>query len=606
MTATALELGSSEAWKKRVRLAVADGSTRPLVFVLGDGVARDAGGGVWSVADILRVLLEEHGIQAATIDGTQGPLGEIYGRCLGKLKQEAGGRGVSRLFRRAVLKACAIAENDTRVLDALEGKPGSCQRLEQLDQWHLPAGIVALGKILGKVQSARALQTPSALAPLILTTNFDPLIEVALRQQSVPCQTFSFVTDRKPDGTGDQVEVWHLHGTWSDVTMHTPTALRADRPKLKDALKRRLDGADICVLGYGGWDDVVFSTVSEILKDGSFAIPPEVVWAFYEPTRERVVTESAHVLERLSGSLAACQVAFYSGIDANAELPEIAGLIIESRPAAGGDCERTPQAISASSAARHPVDSTPRPQAARLPLSGNLLGSGRAEQDALLDLAFVQTAEYQSLTHSADFHVVVGRRGTGKSALFRKVREFYQDRPGVITITAAVEEHISLSVAHRLASVCATYEHARAVMRIVWKIAILSQVAVELFEGINLRIPKTADWLPEHLRTVDVVRGGGLHRTIEKLLSSAPAANIQEMASEVAKKGRLDRLQNLVRDGLERVSKRTLILVDRLDEGWGPDPIPTGVIGGLIAAGTDLAEQGTHIHLLYPFGLPRS
>jgi len=50
------------------------------------------------------------------------------------------------------------------------------------------------------------------------------------------------------------------------------------------------------------------------------------------------------------------------------------------------------------------------------------LGEARAEKDALLDSAFIQTPEYQALLQQRSGYVVVGRRGTGKSALFRELK----------------------------------------------------------------------------------------------------------------------------------------------------------------------------------------
>lgn len=42
---------------------------------------------------------------------------------------------------------------------------------------------------------------------------------------------------------------------------------------------------------------------------------------------------------------------------------------------------------------------------------GNLLGTPRAEADALLDRAFIETRDYHALVFTADFSFVVGRRG---------------------------------------------------------------------------------------------------------------------------------------------------------------------------------------------------
>jgi ABC-type uncharacterized transport system ATPase component len=55
-------------------------------------------------------------------------------------------------------------------------------------------------------------------------------------------------------------------------------------------------------------------------------------------------------------------------------------------------------------------------------LSGNLLGAPRAESDIkMLNTAFVETQDFHALIDTRDFNFVVGRRGTGKSALFMKV-----------------------------------------------------------------------------------------------------------------------------------------------------------------------------------------
>jgi len=58
-------------------------------------------------------------------------------------------------------------------------------------------------------------------------------------------------------------------------------------------------------------------------------------------------------------------------------------------------------------------------------IPGNLLGGARAETDSMmLESAFIATYDFQALANTIDFNFVVGRRGTGKSALFFKVSEY--------------------------------------------------------------------------------------------------------------------------------------------------------------------------------------
>lgn len=59
-------------------------------------------------------------------------------------------------------------------------------------------------------------------------------------------------------------------------------------------------------------------------------------------------------------------------------------------------------------------------------MKGNLLGDIRAEHDKeMLDQAFFPTPDYKTLVESSDRCVVVGRRGTGKSALVHKLNEYW-------------------------------------------------------------------------------------------------------------------------------------------------------------------------------------
>lgn len=64
---------------------------------------------------------------------------------------------------------------------------------------------------------------------------------------------------------------------------------------------------------------------------------------------------------------------------------------------------------------------------------GNVLGETTAESDdQMLKDAFYESRSYQELSLGHDFRFVVGRRGSGKSALFRKVSEAAEREPGVL------------------------------------------------------------------------------------------------------------------------------------------------------------------------------
>ena len=61
-------------------------------------------------------------------------------------------------------------------------------------------------------------------------------------------------------------------------------------------------------------------------------------------------------------------------------------------------------------------------------MNGNPLGDITAEKDhKMLKEAFWETSDYKTIMESPDRCVIVGRRGTGKSALTYKLNEYWKN-----------------------------------------------------------------------------------------------------------------------------------------------------------------------------------
>ena len=98
---------------------------------------------------------------------------------------------------------------------------------------------------------------------------------------------------------------------------------------------------------------------------------------------------------------------------------------------------------------------------------GNIVGSARAETDsAMLSAAFVETADFRALTETSDFNFVVGRRGTGKSALYERVTDHFSKTKGVICLFERPEEFQTLQMQAALVGVGASYREMRASTRL--------------------------------------------------------------------------------------------------------------------------------------------
>src|ERR1700693_1269595 len=75
------------------------------------------------------------------------------------------------------------------------------------------------------------------------------------------------------------------------------------------------------------------------------------------------------------------------------------------------------------------------------------LGDLRAEADgAMLDRAFLETRDYRTLIETSDRILVVGRRGTGKSALTRGLQRYWGRTDGVVVAKLVPEEHQVIAV----------------------------------------------------------------------------------------------------------------------------------------------------------------
>lgn len=104
----------------------------------------------------------------------------------------------------------------------------------------------------------------------------------------------------------------------------------------------------------------------------------------------------------------------------------------------------------------------------------NVLGDVRAEIDQLmLDQAFVETPDNKTLLEARDSKVVVGRRGTGKSALvYRLSRHWSEDKHTIVLKIAAKEDQV-IGTRPLLAAFGEKFTHVRTGAKLIWKYAFI-------------------------------------------------------------------------------------------------------------------------------------
>jgi hypothetical protein len=191
----------------------------------------------------------------------------------------------------------------------------------QACDWNLPPGTEQLAALVCRDRE----RFPGP----ILTTNFDPLLSLAIES----CGAKPHLRVIQADGglaqnvkrTGE-TEVVHLHGFWRDSdTLHSPAQLTAPRPRLKDSLKEILRQKTLIVAAYGGWDDVFATALAEVAVDDSAQV--NVLWCFRDTDAANIERDYFKLFERVQPAITRGRFITYSGIDCHSIFGEIAAAL---------------------------------------------------------------------------------------------------------------------------------------------------------------------------------------------------------------------------------------------------------------------------------------
>jgi len=155
-----------------------------------------------------------------------------------------------------------------------------------------------------------ATKYPGRFGKSILTTNFDPLVEISIRRSGGTYLRTTLHADGNLSQTeGDGVHVIHLHGLWfGSDTLHTSQQLGQARPALELHLVGccEIVGRRVCIWRMGR----CFHGSNDGLRPDDAACP-EILWTFYSPTP--ILSEQLG--ERLGPGINRGRVTLYQGID---------------------------------------------------------------------------------------------------------------------------------------------------------------------------------------------------------------------------------------------------------------------------------------------------
>lgn len=216
----------------------------------------------------------------------------------------------------------------------------------------------------------------------------------------------------------------------------------------------------------------------------------------------------------------------------------------------------------------------------------NKLGHLTAENDLeMLKSAFYETPDYRTLVESNDKVIVIGRRGTGKSALTYKLEEAWKSgskKAWVFKLSPTEDQVIGIKP---LLKIFSSYELIKAATRICWE----ASICLELLGAFsnNYKFQKCKSNI-EGKRVIreNFQRNKNIAYTARQLLqkcinnNSGPESVLAEM-NEILE---IDLIKKCIKEFFMQTNISVKILIDCLDEGYNPDTLGIAHTSGILQA----------------------
>lgn len=227
-----------------------------------------------------------------------------------------------------------------------------------------------------------------------------------------------------------------------------------------------------------------------------------------------------------------------------------------------------------------------------------MLGEQTAENDSQLLLNnFIETPEYRSVIETKDSTVVVGRRGTGKSAMFAKLANEWGAQKATNIIAIAPEDYQTIGFRGLFKNFEVKYSYVRSVAKMLWKYGLLMEMLTHLSKSFKTKDKIRDDPIVQnHIKKWSVSNKDFFNR-----LSTVTSAYLKGSEDVEIKIGGLhnfleiDDLEDALDNLLKNSPVRFCILIDRMDEGYENDEGGAAIVSGAISVSSEFNKQHDHI-----------
>lgn len=232
--------------------------------------------------------------------------------------------------------------------------------------------------------------------------------------------------------------------------------------------------------------------------------------------------------------------------------------------------------------------------------AGNPLGDLRAEHDhAMLDVAFYETPDYKSLVETGDKTVVVGRRGTGKSALAYYLGKFWHGVPKTRVIELTLEEDQVIGLGPLLKKFGTNYRLITAGCKLVWRYCLAMEIALELSPHFKFAKSDDNGVLANHLKTWRSF-GNSATTRLRRLMQTMVASTQEpeQLIADLAEKLSLSQIDRALDECLQNLGFQAVIFIDRLDEGYELTDVSVGFVDGIVSATVEFNAKHKQVRAL--------
>ena len=226
-------------------------------------------------------------------------------------------------------------------------------------------------------------------------------------------------------------------------------------------------------------------------------------------------------------------------------------------------------------------------------ISGNVLGDIRAEHDSkMLEATFWESSDYKSLLESYDRPIIVGRRGTGKSALAHMLSKHWASKSNTTVIKIAPEEEQIIGLRDTFEQFGEKYLHIKAGTKMAWRYAIYMEVITDLANHYKFKNNLDVKAIKEHLISWGPKRQSIATKIRKKLkgiykIDQSPQARIADLSDALE----LDLIEEVLIEAIEKSKTQYIIFADKLDEGYSPDNLGVAIVDGFVQAVIDIKSR---------------